>query len=169
MLNSSIFNKRFLFGIVLITLTFSLSSCRYLNEKGLFLGKNRKELLLWAQKDSIRVADSLKNIMPVKDLAPEVKQDSVVKVIQEKPVEEVSSKMYYLIIGSFASPENAKTLAKEYNDQGYKTNIIKTINSSGRSIHLVSIKAFDNYSDAVSYRNNYHSKTSSNAWVYPSK
>jgi cell division septation protein DedD len=146
---------------------FSLSSCGYFREKGLFLGKNRKELLLWAQQDSIRIADSLKNNVVIKDVARDAKQDSVVKPVQDKASKAARSKMYYLIIGTFGNPENAKSVAEEYSNQGYKTDIIKTTNSNGRKIELVSIKAFNNYSDAVSYRNEFHRKISSNVWIYP--
>lgn len=169
MLNTPLFYKRFLYGIILIALTLSLPSCRYLREKGLFLGKNRKELLLWAQMDSIRIADSLKNIVVVKDVAQDAKQDSVVKVVKENPSEAASRNMYYLIIGSFANHENAKSVAEEYSNKGYITDIITTTNSSGRKIELVSVRAFDNYSDAVNFRNEFHSKISSNAWIYPPK
>ena len=169
MFNTSISNKRFLYAIILISVTLSLSSCRYFREKGLFLGKNRKELLFWAQQDSIRFADSLKNTVVIKDVARDAKQDSVVKLVQEKASEPGSSKMYYLIIGSYGNPENAKSIAEEYSNQGYKTDIIKTTNSRGRKIELVSIKAFDNYSDAISYRNEFYSKFSSNAWIYPAQ
>ncbi len=169
MFNTSISHKRFLSAIILILVTLSFSSCRYFREKGLFLGKNRKELLLWAQQDSIRVADSLKQTAVVKDVSQVTKLDSVVKVVKENPPEAGNKKMYYLIIGSFGNSENAKSIAEEYSNQGYKTDIIKTTNSRGRKIELVSIKAFDNYPDAVSYRDEFQRKISSNSWIYPAQ
>ncbi len=167
MLHSSKYCRNFFSALSLITVLLFLPSCRYLREKGLFLEKNRKEVLLWAQKDSMRVADSLKEAAAFKDVAQEAKPDSFVQDMNENTPEAENKKMYYLIIGSFANSENAKSVADEYSRQGYKTSIIKAVNSGGQTIELVSIKTFDNFEEAVSYGNAYQSKNKSNVWVYP--
>ena len=124
---------------------------------------------MWAQQDSIRVADSLKNTLIVRDLAEEVFQDSIVLSEEEMLSEEGIRNQYYIIIGTFAKPDNAMNVAVKFRNQGYETSIIRRTNSYGTELHMVSVKTFKNNEEAISYKNEFQSEVQSSAWVYHSK
>ena len=56
---------------------------------------------MWAQQDSIRVADSLKSTFNVRDPAEEALQDSIVLTEEEMFAGEGIRNQYYIIIGAF--------------------------------------------------------------------
>ena len=113
---------------------------------------------MWAQQDSIRVADSLKNTLIVRDLAEE-----------EMLSEEGIRNQYYIIIGTFAKPDNAMNVAVQFRNQGYDASIIRRSNSYGTKLHMVSVKTFKNNEEAISYLNEFQSEVQSPAWKYHSK
>ena len=124
---------------------------------------------MWAQQDSIRVADSLKNTLIVRDLAEEVFQDSIVLSEEEMLSEEGIRNQYYIIIGTFAKPDNAMNVAVQFRNQGYEASIIRRTNSYGTELHMVSVKTFKNNEEAISYKNEFQSEVQSPAWKYHSK
>ena len=162
-------NKCSLASIILISILLILPSCRNIREYGLFGRRSLKNALLWAQQDSIRVADSLKNTLIVRDLAEEVFQDSIVLSEEEMLSEEGIRNQYYIIIGTFAKPDNAMNLAVQFRNQGYEASIIRTTNSYGTELHMVSVKTFKNNEEAISYLNEFQSEVQSPAWKYHSK
>ena len=113
---------------------------------------------MWAQQDSIRVADSLKNTLIVRDLAEE-----------EMLSEEGIRNQYYIIVGTFAKPDNAMNVAVQFRNQGYETSIIRRTNIYGTELHMVSVKSFKNNEEAISYKNEFQSEVQSPAWKYHSK
>lgn len=124
---------------------------------------------MWAQQDSIRVADSLKNALIVRDLAEEVFQDSNVISEEEMLSEEGVRNQYYIIIGTFAKPDNAMNLAVKFRNKGYEASIIRRTNSYGTELHMVSVKTFKNSEEAISYLNEFQSEVQSPARVFHSK
>lgn len=124
---------------------------------------------MWAQQDSIRVADSLKNALIVRDLAEEVFQDSIVISEEEMLSEEGVRNQYYIIIGTFAKPDNAMNLAVKFRNKGYEASIIRRTNSYGTELHMVSVKTFKNSEEAISYLNEFQSEVQSPARVFHSK
>lgn len=124
---------------------------------------------MWAQQDSLRVADSLKNALIVRDLAEEVFQDSNVISEEEMLSEEGVRNQYYIIIGTFAKPDNAMNLAVKFRNKGYEASIIRRTNSYGTELHMVSVKTFKNSEEAISYLNEFQSEVQSPARVFHSK
>jgi hypothetical protein len=162
--------KRFLPAIFIILLLLFFPIRRILRENGFFIfgNKARKEALLWAQQDSIRVADSLKRIEIETNVVEEIHQDTLVKADKEEyPVfaGDIRNK-YYIIIGSFTNPDNAKLAARKYRSLGYRTIIISTTNRNGIKAILVSINIFNNYNQAVIYLKEFQSKFDPKAWMY---
>ena len=136
-----------------------------------FENKVRKEALLWAYQDSIRVADSLKRIK-IESKVPEDKQkDMIVKPVKaDNPSQTADTgDTYYIIAGSFTNTENAKLAAGKYRSLGYKTSIISTTNRNGIKNELVSIKTFNNLNEAVRYLKGFKSKFDPEAWIYSKK
>lgn len=162
--------KRFLPAIFIILFLLFFPIRRFLRENGFFVFGNKtlKEALLWAKQDSIRVADSLKRIEIEPKGVEEIQRDSLVKSDKEEhPVfaGDIKDK-YYIIIGSFSNPDNAKLAAGKYRSLGYKTIIISTTNRNGVKAELVSVKIFNNFNEAVIYLREFQSKFNPKAWMY---
>lgn len=157
--------ERFLPAIFLIILLLFFLYCRSIEKK-----KVLKELLLSEQhhQDSIPIADSLKRIEIETKGVEEIHQDSIVKSDKEKlPVFAGETRdTYYIIVGSFTNPENAKLAAAKYRSQGNKTSIISTTNRNGIKTELVSINTFNNFDEAVKYLRDFQSKFDPKVWIY---
>jgi hypothetical protein len=164
--------KRYLLAIFIIILLLFFPARRFLRQNGFFLfdKKTLNEALLWARKDSIRVADSLKRIYIESNVPDDKQQDSFVKSDKENPVLAGDIRdTYYIIAGSFANHENARLAAGKYRSRGYKTSIINTTNRNGIKAELVSVKTFNNYNEAVRYLKEFKSKLDPEAWIYSKK
>jgi len=165
--------KRYLLAIFIIILLLFFPARRFLRQNGFFLfdKKTRKEALLWAHQDSIRVADSLKRIKIESNLPQDKQQDSTVKLNKEESPSLAGDirDTYYIIAGSFTDPENARLTAGKYRKQGYKTRIIGMTDQNGIKTELVSVKTFNNLNDAASYLKEFKSKFDPKAWIYSHK
>ena len=165
--------KRCLLVIFIILLLLFFPARRFIRENGFFIFGNKtlKELLLWAQQDSIRVADSLKRIDVETKVVEEIRQDSLVKSDKEKhPVFAGNIRdTYFIIVGSFTNPESAKLKAGNYRSLGYKTSIISMTDRNGIKAELVSVKTFNNLNEAVRYLKEFKSKFDPEAWIYSKK
>lgn len=164
--HNSKYNKNYLPPLFLILLLIFLLSLRFLKELGFFGDKDLKEALLWAQQDSIRVADSLKRVDMITKDTVEKQSESVIEYDEEKIPGESMPNKYYIIIGSFINPENAKLASKEYRGKEYNTNFIKKTNQNGIKSELVSVKTFNNFDEAVNYLREFQRLVDSKAWIY---
>ncbi|MGD0756235.1 MAG: SPOR domain-containing protein [Bacteroidales bacterium] len=164
--------RRCLPAIIIILLLF-FPIRRFLREKGFFVFGNKtiKEALLWAHQDSIRVADSLKRIKIKTKAVEEMLQDSLVKSDKEKHPEFARDirVTYYIIVGSFTNPENAKLTAGKYHRLGYKTSIINMTNRNGIKTELVSVNIFNNLNEATRYLREFKIKFDPEAWIFSKK
>jgi hypothetical protein len=171
--NFKYYFKRYLLAIFIIILLLFFPVRRFLRQNGIFVFGNKtlKEALLWAHQDSIRVADSLKRIKIESKVPGDKQQNSLVKPDKEEsPVlAGVSRDTYYIIAGSFTSPENARLAAGKYRSRGYKTSIISMTNRNGIKEELVSIKTFNNLNEAKRYLREFQSKFDPEAWIYSNK
>ena len=160
----------FIFTIILLLF---LPAIMFLRKNGFvfFEKKVRKEALLWAHQDSIRVADSLKRIK-IESVAPGNKQqDSKVKPVKEEnPLKATETEStYFIIAGSFTNSENASLVAEKYRSLGYKTSIISMTNRNGIKTELVSVKSFNNLNEATRYLREFKIKFDPEAWIYSKK
>ncbi|MFO7621994.1 MAG: SPOR domain-containing protein [Bacteroidales bacterium] len=96
----------------------------------------------------------------------EVQPDSVGKVEGGNISEGEIRKTYYIIVGSFVNPNNAKLVAEKYRSLGYQTSIVRTANRIGNNVELVSVKTFNNYDDAVLFQIDLIGKVGSKSWIY---
>jgi hypothetical protein len=136
-----------------------------------FENKVRKEALLWAYQDSIRVADSLKRIKIESNLPQDKQQDSTVKSNKEESpaLARDIRDTYCIIIGTFSNPENARQAAGKYRSRGYKTSIIYITGKNGVKTELVSVKSFYNLNEATRYLREFKIKFDPKAWIYSHK
>lgn len=154
--------KRFgaLLLIILLTLT---PSCKFFKRIKLFNKKADKLLVLQAQQDSIRVADSLRKAQE-RLLALETARLDSIRLAEEAKAS-LSSK-YNIIVGSFITPEYAKAWSDEYRSRGYDPQIIKMDNSR---FELVTAETHESLRKAISRLNQFQDTVQIDAWIYIKK
>jgi cell division septation protein DedD len=97
-------------------------------------------------------------------------QDSLVMSDKDNPVFAADTgDTYYIIAGSFTNAENANLAAVKYRSLGYKTSIISMTDRNGIKAELVSVKTFNNFSEASRYLREFQSKIDLKAWIYSKK
>jgi hypothetical protein len=165
--------KRILPFIVTILLILLLPAYIFLKKNGFvfFEKKVRKVELLWEHQDSVRVADSLKRINIKSKVPVDKLQDTLVKPVKaENPSRTAETRgTYFIIAGCFANTENARLAAGKYRSRGYKTSIISMTDRNGIKAELVSVKTFNNFSEASRYLREFQSKFDPKAWIYTKK
>jgi hypothetical protein len=136
-----------------------------------FEKKVRKEALLWAHQDSIRVADSLKKIKIESKGVKKIQQTPLGKYDKEEnPISARDTRdTYYIIAGSFTNHENAKLADRKYRNLGYKTSIISMTDQNGIETELVSVNTFNNINEAEEYLKIFKVKSNPAAWIYSKK
>lgn len=152
-----------------ISMLLLLSSCGHFRLGGFFGKRSLKNALLWAKQDSTRIADSLKKIQVNSKVAPQMDQDPAAKPLKEKVSLKNSGKVYHIIVGSFTSNDNAKLRARQYFTKGYKTEIIIATASNGATVELVSIRSFENISEAKQFLKEFQDDIDPTAWLYCNK
>ncbi len=152
---------RLLSGVILIVFLVFLPSCKFF--KG---GKeDRAMALLLAQQDSIRVADSIRNVQDQLLAAEVARIDSERRAEEERLAWELKNR-YNIIVGSFITPEYAKSLAELYKNRGYDTRIIKM---EGSRFELVSAEAHNNFRQAFKRLKEFQDTINFEAWMYIQK
>ena len=153
------------FSVVLIILLLLVSpSCKFLRSKGLF-NKKAKALAEWeAKQDSIRVADSIKQVQE-KLLAIEIENARVAaeKKAEEERVALENRSRYNIIVGSFITPQYAKDWDEEFKKRGYDSKIIKM---EGTRFELVAAERHENFRKAVERLKQFQDTVSIDAWMY---
>lgn len=148
--------------IVLISVLVLLLGYRFAEKAGLIWNRNLRRALVWAKKDSLRVADSLKKNLAYNTLIEKSRKDSV--VLQKKE-ETYKTCTYYIIVGSFSIPENARLKLKEYQVKGYQPKIINAESRQGMKLELVYIRSFTDYNEAGTFLKEFQ-KLCPSSWLY---
>ncbi len=144
--------------VLFIGFLFVLPSCKYF-KKG---EKGKTMAFMMAQADSIKLADSLEK---VHILLMNQKADSVRKAEEERLALEASLK-YNIIVGSFLTPEYAKTFADGYRKEGYDPKIIQ---KEGSKYQLVAVEAFNSFRKATDRLSKFQDTVQFEAWMYVKK
>jgi hypothetical protein len=148
------------FGIIMIIVL--LPSCKWLKEMG-FLGKKNDTMVVWQLKQkNLRIADSLKNIQDKLMAIENAKRDSAMKADQAKQEWETKYR-YNIILGSFITPEYARSFSSDLSKKGYNTRILPL---EGTKFEMVSAEALDNFSAALSRLKQFQDTVSPDAWIY---
>ena len=148
-------------AFVVILLLVLFSSCK----KGSIFGKSKKKAIAeqqaeQARQDSIRIADSLKQVQETMRALEQARLESV--RLAEEEAARLASK-YHIIVGSFYTPEYAKSLADKYKQEGYSTQILKR---RGSLFEFVSVESFSSLRSAVNRLQEYHEYIMPDAWIY---
>ena len=149
-------------AIVLVILLAVSPSCKYFNNSGLFGKKERTLASLLAQQDSIRIADSLNKVDEKLEAIENARLDSIRKEEEARQSAEKISK-YNIIVGSFHTPEYAKSLAEIYRQRGYETKILKMEKSN---FDLVSAESHESLRKAISRLRQFRDTVEMEAWIY---
>jgi hypothetical protein len=153
---------RNLSAVILILLLAVAPSCNFFKNKGLF-GKKAKTLAaLRTQQDSIRVADSIGQVRGKLLAIENAKLDSVRKDEEARQATERKNK-YNIIVGSFITPEYAKSHAETYRQQGYNAKILKM---KGSNFELVSAESHEILRRAISRLQQFQDTVEIDAWIY---
>lgn len=148
---------------IILSLSLSLSSCKFLKEKGWFGFGKADTLELWqARQDSIRVADSIAMEVEKMKLAEQARLDSL-QAIEDARLEWESRFKYHIIVGSFLTPEYAQDHKDLYNSMGYKAQIID--GPAGR-FNLVSAEVHESLSEAMKRLVCYQDTVDFESWLY---
>jgi cell division septation protein DedD len=150
---------RYCLIFILSLLLFSVSSCHYFREKGLFLSKEKALAIIKASQDtnSLKTPSDSMNFKKGNEKVSDQTTD-VNKISQNNRSE------YCIIIGTFKSLNNAEELTKKFQKQGYKAKIIKLKNNSNS--FLVAIASYESYNKASEQLTVIKSKVKKDAWIY---
>jgi hypothetical protein len=146
---------------LIITLTI-LPSCKFFKDRGLFNKKAQTLVLLKARQDSLRIADSLRNVQNQLLALENARLDSINKATDEK----IALSRYSIIVGSFITHDYAVAYADQYQKEGYETKIIPL---EGTKFELVVAESHEKFSQAVSRLNQFHDTVNIDVWLYTRK
>jgi hypothetical protein len=156
---------RHLLSIIIVVILVISPSCKSIRENGLF-GKKRAALeALKVRQDSIRVADSIRVVQDRLMAIEKAKADSLNKIEADRLALD-SKYRYNIIVGSFITPEYAKTHAETYRKMGYDSKIIQF---PGSRFELVSAEGHDNFTKAVERLTQFQDTVAMDAWMYIKK
>ena len=155
-----------LIAFLVIVLLVTTPSCKWLRKKGL-IGKKKAntEAAMKLKLDSIRVADSVRKAQD-RLLSLELARQDSIRNIEQAELNWRNSFPYNIIVGSFITPEYARSYAAEFSAQGYKTKIIKL---EGTSFEMVSAEAHEKFSTAVARLKLFQDTVAYDAWLYINK
>jgi len=153
---------RHLSAVVLIAFLVVLPSCKFFKR---FSKKEKALSELLIRQDSIRVADSLRKVQDDLMALEAQKLESERRAEEERLATENRFR-YNIIVGSFITPEYAKSLAEEYRKEGYDPKIIKM---DGSRFELVSAEAHESFSKAVARLKQFQDTVQFEAWMYIKK
>jgi hypothetical protein len=128
-----------------------------------FIGKKSDTMAVWKIKqDSIRVADSIRNIQNRMLAIENARLDSLRRAEQAK-LEWENRFRYNIILGSFITPEYARRFSSDLSQKGYKTRILKL---EGTKFEMVSAEAHDNFTSALRRLKQFQDTVATDAWMY---
>ncbi len=153
---------RHLIGFIVIVLLVVFPSCKYF--KAGKRGKNADTMAsLQARQDSTRVADSIR-LEQARLLAIESANAEADRVAEEQRL--ALETKYNIIVGSFITPEYAKSLNEEYIKNGYNSQIVKM---DGGRFELVAAEGHKSFRKAVERLKEFQDTVQPDAWIYIKK
>jgi hypothetical protein len=142
---------------VLIVALVVTPSCK--KRGGLFGKKKADTTGIWlARMENQRLGDSIRNAQEALMALENARLDSI-RLAEEA---EMAYK-YHIIVGSFYTPEYARSLAEEYKTKGYNVMILQM---KGSRFELVSAESFENFRNAYNKLQDYQANIMPDAWLY---
>lgn len=146
-----------------IIFTLSLSSCKFIKEKGWF-GKDKADtLIVWQVKqDSIRVAREAEVELQRIRMIQQAQIDSL-QSIENEQLEYDTRFKFHIIVGSFLTPEYAVDHVDLYNSMGYDATVFQ---GPEKRFHFVSAEAHESMNRALSRLIAFQDTVEFEAWLY---
>lgn len=145
---------RILSAIIFALFIAALPSCKFFGKKA------RLQSEMQARQDSLRVADSIRKAQERLLALETARQDSIRQAEEERLANETK---YNIIVGSFITPEFAKSMAEEYTQMGYNVRIIKPSNSR---FELVAAEGHKSLKTAISRLAQFQDTVQIESWLY---
>jgi Fe-S oxidoreductase len=152
---------RYLIASILVILLVITPSCKFLKKMKLFRKKPDITAIWQAKQDSIRVADSIKQVQARLMAIENARLDSIRAV--EEQVALANKFRYNIIVGSFITPQYARDLVEVYKKRGYDPQILKV---EGSRFELVAAEAYGNFRKAVKRLEQFQDTVEFEAWMY---
>ena len=150
---------RFLSAVILVLSIAVLPSCKFFNEK--VFGKKARALAeLRAQQNSIRVADSIRKAQEYLVELENIRLDSL-RIAEEGSL--ANEVKYNIIVGSFITPQFAKSLADEYTAMGYDVRILQPANSK---FELVAAEGHNSLRTTIRRLTAFQDTIHTDSWIY---
>jgi len=152
-------------SLILLIVCFSvcLPSCKFIKKRGWFGTKKAESaLILQARQDSIRLADSLQNVMARNAAIEQARLDSLNRIEQERLAYEARFK-YHIIVGSFITPQYARDFQAYIQNEGYNSKIIQKPDSR---FELVAAESHESLRKAVDRLIQFRDTVAYDAWIY---
>ncbi len=96
-------------------------------------------------------------------LALETAKLDSIRLNEEAKQAMLQKSKYNIIVGSFITPEYAKSFSDEFRQEGYDTKIIKM---AGSNFELVSAESHESLRKAISRLQQFQDTVSFDAWLY---
>ncbi len=156
--------KKVLFFLIIGSLSFS--GCKFINEKVLKKGSDTLDVYIYNLEQKVANQDAeLQSSLAQIQRQSQSKIDSIIKyyeaeILSGKP-KPAASGTYYLIVGSFKTPDYATNFSAKIGGLGYATQII-----SMGYWNLVSAAAHTNIRTALEELESLRDNVSYDAWIY---
>jgi len=158
--------RRWSYVIIMISMSLLLSSFKLFSAERIPWNRSLTMELFYSNQDNKIISDSSKRIQVNSKVPGEPDRNSSVKPEKQNIIQNKSGKDYKIIAGSFASHENAVLRARQYFSKGYKAEIIIGTGRNRARVELVSIKSFENISEAKSFLKEFQRDIDPSAWLY---
>lgn len=156
--------KKVLFFLIIGSL--SMSGCKFINEKILKKGSDTLEVYIYnlEQKVANQEAELQASLAQVQRQS-QARIDSIIRYYETELAagrpKPATTGTYYLIVGSFKTPDYATNYSAKVADMGYKTQIItmgywNLVSAASHSNIRAALEGLENLRDNVSY----------DAWIY---
>jgi hypothetical protein len=150
-------------SLIIICLLFSLPSCKFIRKKGWFGTGKADTIAIWqARQDSLRVADSLNKVRQRLAAIEQARIDSLNRIEQERLDYEARFR-YHIIVGSFITPEYARSFEDQMKKEGYSAHIVKR---PGSRFEFVSAEDHESLGRAVQRLMQFRDTVAYDAWIY---
>lgn len=156
--------KKVLFFLIIGSLSFS--GCKFINEKILKKGSDTLEVYIYNLEQKVANQDAeLQSSLAQLQRDSQSRIDSIIKYYEAeissgKP-KPAATGTYYLIVGSFKTPDYATNFSAKISGLGYKTQIIAM-----GYWNLVSAASHTNIRSAIGELENLRDNVSYDAWIY---
>ncbi len=158
--------KKVLFLLIIGTITFS--GCKFINEKILKKGSDTLEVYVYNLEQQLRNKDSeFQGSLAAMQRESQARIDSIIQYYESELASKggkftsAATGTYYLIVGSFKTPDYATNFSAKVADMGYTSEIVQV-----GYWNLVAAESYGNIREALNGLEIVRSSVAINSWIY---